>query len=537
MLVDAVPVDNANTTGERPIWPVVLWIVFAEFVENISISSLVEFISIQQNDLCSWDDEREQWLRDHIVGSRSVNDWFDFYTSQLEDEHWQLLNAIVTSTASESRRHERCSSIRSEIQVKLCAFIWITAIHGEGALSDSAAGKIASITTKLHGLFGGFPALVGFPCNHFLPLPVNQEYHNHARSVLSSSPKELPPELAFRYPQAWLCGRKAILDDLRSSTSYSPDHSSVIPLGLPYWTEYASMVSARGSESTPLIEDSMSAIGTLVQYSSLYSKMLRRIKTLPTGIRNVEEISDMIRIDTFTLVAQIQVLLKTAETYRTLVSQKGDDAVRLLDLLHQLIDWRELPRRTRAQFTGALVLLSKKSGCHPELLGLPGLAVFGSQAVHGGAFGDIWPGLLQGKEVSIKVARSFRDDQIMQQSILKAFYGEAILWSQLSHPNILPLYGIYDFSRGGTSQLCLVSPWMDNGNISRFLRYASADSFNRHSLIIDIARGLEYLHQESIIHGDLKGANILITSSLRACLMDFGVSSIADSHIPTSTSR
>ncbi|KAJ7587897.1 hypothetical protein C8J56DRAFT_62358 [Mycena floridula] len=118
MLAGAVPVDHTKTTGERPIWPVVLWIIFAEFIKSVSISSLVEFISIQENDLCSWDDEREQWLRDHFdAGNQSVNDWFDFYASQLKDEHGQLLDAIVTSTVSESRRQERISSIRSEIQV------------------------------------------------------------------------------------------------------------------------------------------------------------------------------------------------------------------------------------------------------------------------------------------------------------------------------------------------------------------------------------------------------------------------------------
>ncbi len=51
---------------------------------------------------------------------------------------------------------------------------------------------------------------------------------------------------------------------------------------------------------------------------------------------------------------------------------------------------------------------------------------------------------------------------------IQAFHHEAILWSQLSHPNILPLYGMY-FLDDGHSQLCLVSPWMEKGNIRDYL--------------------------------------------------------------------
>lgn len=43
-------------------------------------------------------------------------------------------------------------------------------------------------------------------------------------------------------------------------------------------------------------------------------------------------------------------------------------------------------------------------------------------------------------------------------------------------------------------------------------------------MIKDIATGLEDLHCKGIVHGDVKGTNVLITGSGHAVLSDFGLS-------------
>jgi len=68
---------------------------------------------------------------------------------------------------------------------------------------------------------------------------------------------------------------------------------------------------------------------------------------------------------------------------------------------------------------------------------------------------------------------------------------------------------------------------MENGNTVEFLkRYP--DTYCVH-LALDVAQGLGHLHSltPSIVHGDLKGVNVLITQSGRACLADFGLAKAA----------
>ncbi|KAJ7767194.1 kinase-like domain-containing protein, partial [Mycena metata] len=100
---------------------------------------------------------------------------------------------------------------------------------------------------------------------------------------------------------------------------------------------------------------------------------------------------------------------------------------------------------------------------------------------------------------------------------------EALLWRQLCHPNILPFFGVYYLER----RLCLISPWMENGNIFKYLKKRPFN-INRLSFVLDVALGVEYLHSNNVVHGDLKSANILVTSSGRACIADFGLSYITN---------
>ncbi|KAF8181898.1 kinase-like domain-containing protein, partial [Mycena galopus ATCC 62051] len=88
------------------------------------------------------------------------------------------------------------------------------------------------------------------------------------------------------------------------------------------------------------------------------------------------------------------------------------------------------------------------------------------------------------------------------------------------HPNILPFFGLSYLNQ----RLCLVSPWMEKGSIWKYISKESPNMDRRLSLVI----GLEYLHRNSVVHGDLRAVNVLVTPSDRACIIDFGLASIGD---------
>ncbi|KAL0061676.1 Rho guanine nucleotide exchange factor [Marasmius tenuissimus] len=161
----------------------------------------------------------------------------------------------------------------------------------------------------------------------------------------------------------------------------------------------------------------------------------------------------------------------------------------------------------------------------------------GDFPIAAGGFGDVWKGVIGEsiEHVCLKVVKVYLESDL--EKLTKEYLREAIFWRQMKHPNILPFLGIYRLE--STQQLCLISPWMNKGNLVQFLKASKREDIDHYTLVHDIAAGLAHLHVMKLVHSDLKGVNILITDSLRACIGDFGLSRISDTRglSITTTSR
>ncbi|KAF9006313.1 kinase-like protein [Hymenopellis radicata] len=167
---------------------------------------------------------------------------------------------------------------------------------------------------------------------------------------------------------------------------------------------------------------------------------------------------------------------------------------------------------------------------------LSSLVIYDDVSYSGGAFSDIYRGTLREYgAVCLKVLRTHTQGKLRAERVIKSFCQEALIWRQVRHDSILPFLGVTQFVPW---RLCLISPWMENGNIMTFLE--KNPLHNRLGCVWDVAAGMQYLHSldPCIIHKDIRGANILVGNDLHCYLADFGISLVLEeTQMPGSSSR
>ncbi|KAL1814487.1 hypothetical protein DCAR_0518641 [Daucus carota subsp. sativus] len=108
----------------------------------------------------------------------------------------------------------------------------------------------------------------------------------------------------------------------------------------------------------------------------------------------------------------------------------------------------------------------------------------------------------------------------------REFENELACLSKINHQNVIALLG---YCIHGDTRL-LVYEMMHNGSLESQLHGPSRGSALtwplRMRVALDVARGLEYLHERCnppVIHRDIKSSNILLDSNFNAKLSDFGL--------------
>ena len=110
---------------------------------------------------------------------------------------------------------------------------------------------------------------------------------------------------------------------------------------------------------------------------------------------------------------------------------------------------------------------------------------------------------------------------------------EIQLLGKIRNPNCVRLLGIY--RKDGEEKLFIVTEFIDGGDLSGVIYKRPGQKLNelvKLKIMRDVARGVSFLHENNIIHRDLKTDNCLIrtvdpSASSFAVVADFGISKIA----------
>ncbi|KZV79862.1 kinase-like protein [Exidia glandulosa HHB12029] len=121
-----------------------------------------------------------------------------------------------------------------------------------------------------------------------------------------------------------------------------------------------------------------------------------------------------------------------------------------------------------------------------------------------GGLSDVYSGYWRtphGPEIKVAL-KVVRLPGASRERVLRKLGREILVWKSLRHPNILELCGIH----------------------------LGMEDYP--AMLVEVLEGLQYLHTRDppIVHGDLKGANILVSTTGEALLCDFGLASVTGEH-------
>lgn len=146
-----------------------------------------------------------------------------------------------------------------------------------------------------------------------------------------------------------------------------------------------------------------------------------------------------------------------------------------------------------------------------------------------GTHKQVWLSLYRGEAVAVKrlVKTAHKQTHIEQ---MESLAHEITTLVNLRHANIVRFVGV---SWNSANNLCLVSEYVENGELLHYLRAQSQTKVltwgtgGKLKIALGIAQALRYLHHvrnQAVLHGNLTSRHVLISAELTAKLIDFGTS-------------
>ncbi|MDQ8164627.1 MAG: protein kinase [Gemmatimonadota bacterium] len=126
------------------------------------------------------------------------------------------------------------------------------------------------------------------------------------------------------------------------------------------------------------------------------------------------------------------------------------------------------------------------------------------------------------RKVAIKV---MLPGLVYSERMWERFLAEARTAAKLDHPNIIYIHSVKEKDRF----MYFVMKYVDGRPLDDLLSRGPLPLRVAQTILVEIARGLDYAHREGIVHRDIKPANIMIDHTGSAIVTDFGIARVQDS--------
>ncbi|KAG6329189.1 hypothetical protein ID866_9900 [Astraeus odoratus] len=148
--------------------------------------------------------------------------------------------------------------------------------------------------------------------------------------------------------------------------------------------------------------------------------------------------------------------------------------------------------------------------------------------LHGG-HAIVYLGTLRPRMQRVAV-KTLRLSPSRDKTAIQHIVEEIQLWSKLKHENIASVFGIatkFDYT------VSVIVRWIPKGSAYDYVQNRDIDP---RPLLLEVARALDYLHSQvsaPILHGDLRGKNVMVSEEGHALLVDFGLLYLVESSFDT----
>ncbi|KAF9218643.1 kinase-like protein [Gyrodon lividus] len=140
---------------------------------------------------------------------------------------------------------------------------------------------------------------------------------------------------------------------------------------------------------------------------------------------------------------------------------------------------------------------------------------------------DLHPTSKIGSGIFSDVYIGHRRDRIVAVKVLAPamhswhFVHEIDSWRSLRHENVLRTYDVSSVNPERHAPWFVATQFCSGGNLVKWLG-TKGQHVDLLRCMHNIAKGMRYLHEQEVVHGDLKAENILVTESGRCVVSDFG---------------